>query len=107
MEKRNFLKKCCIEDSNMNKVLFGDPSQIISDQLRIPVWEIQYEFHTAHNTEKMKVKFILNYAESEWDGVEKEFDDYAREYNETSKDGSYIGGDVYTEFLGYLIIDLD
>lgn len=108
MNKSEFLKMCCVDDSNVQQVLTCHPKQIISDVLRIPVWAVRHKYLTQRNNEKESTKYILNYTESEWDGVENEFNNYIAGFNSKNPNRQLSNVEILDiTYLGNLIIDID
>ena len=75
------LKACCWNDSDMKEFKQIHPKQLISDEISIPVWKIQYSYYTARGNPKDAVKYILD-NENAWDRIEDRFMNYIKEQNE-------------------------
>lgn len=81
MKIQDLLKELRFADSETSQIKDSNPKQIISTELRVPVWRIKYSYLTARNNERESTKYIFE-PEENCDLVEKQFDDYIKELNE-------------------------
>mgnify|MGYP006896542036 FL=1 len=82
MDREEFLKQLVVNDSKMKEFLQIHPKQLISSEVKVPVWRIKYSYLTTRNNEKTSTKYILA-AESDYDIVEAEFWEYIKQVNES------------------------
>ena len=81
MDREEFLKQLVVNDSEMKEFLQIHPKQLISSEVKVPVWRIEYSYLTARKNEKTSTKYILA-AEFDYDIVEVEFWEYIKNINE-------------------------
>lgn len=75
------MKDCYFDDYDMKEFKQIHPKQLISDEISIPVWKIQYSYYTARGNHKEAVKYILD-NENAWDRIEDRFMNYIEEQND-------------------------
>lgn len=80
MDREEFLKQLVVNDSEMQEFLQIHPKQLLSSEVKVPVWRIRYSYLTARNNEKTSIKYILA-AESDYDIVEPEFLEHIKQIN--------------------------
>lgn len=108
MKISEFISACKLENSDLKEVLECHPKQIISDYLRIPVWKVTYKYLTQRGNEKIATKYIFNYTEAEWDGVDNDVKNYIEEFNKEHPERPITNGEILgLSFMGYLNFDLD
>lgn len=66
---------CTCDDSAMEEFKQCHPKQIISEELPVPVWRIDYKYKTMRNNTKTATKYII-LEESSWDRIDGEFQDH-------------------------------
>lgn len=52
MKIQDLLKELRFVDSETSQIKDSNPKQIISTELRVPVWRIKYSYLTARNNER-------------------------------------------------------
>lgn len=59
MKIQDLLKELRFADSETSQIKDSNPKQIISTELRVPVWRIKYSYLTARNNERESTKYIF------------------------------------------------
>ena len=92
------LKNCLWDDSDMEEFKQIHPKQLISEEIPIPVWKIQYSYYTARGNPKEAVKYILD-NENAWDRIEDVFMRYIEEQNEKHPERKLSNVKILDSFL--------
>lgn len=92
------LKNCLWDDSDMEEFKQIHPKQLISEEIPIPVWKMQYSYYTARGNPKEAVKYILD-NENAWDRIEDVFMRYIEEQNEKHPERKLSNVKILDSFL--------
>lgn len=107
MKIQEFLKELKFADSETSQIKGSNPKQIISAEVRVPVWRIKYSYLTARNNEKESTKYIFQ-PEEYYDLVEKEFDDYIKELNDKFPYKAISNVKILDmSYIGYALLELE
>lgn len=107
MNRDEFLKQLSGSDSEMQEFLQIHPKQLISSNVKIPVWRIKYSYLTARNNEKISTKYILA-AEFDYDIVEPEFLEYIKEINDSMPYRAISNVEILDiDYMGECFIELE
>ena len=107
MKIKELLSMCTLSDSSLSEVLNAHPLQFISKELGIPVWEVKYKYLTQRNNKKEATKYIFLH-ESEWDGVDNEFNLYIDRFNEENLDRQLSNVEILEEnYLGEFVLPIE
>lgn len=107
MDREEFFKQLVVNDSEMKEFLQIHPKQLISSEVKVPVWQIKYSYLTARNNEKTSIKYILA-AESDYDIVEVEFWEYIKAINENLPYRAISNVEILDiDYMGECFIELE
>ena len=101
------LSECKLNDSSMEEFKSIHPKQLIGDYVPIPLWKINYSYHTARGNLKNADKYIIR-DESAWDLVDNEFKNYIEEQNEKYPERKLSNVEILDcTFMGTAILELE
>lgn len=107
MNREEFLEQLVVNDSKMKEFLQIHPKQLISSEVKVPVWQIKYSYLTARNNEKTSIKYILA-AESDYDIIEAEFWEYIKAINENLPYRAISNVEILDiDYMGECFIELE
>ena len=101
------LSECKLDNSDMEEFKTIHPKQLIGDYVPIPVWKINYSYHTARGNPKEADKYIIR-DESAWDLVDIEFKNYIEEQNKKYPERKLSNVKILDcTFMGTAILELE
>lgn len=107
MRKTDLLSMCKVDNMDLLEVLNCHHEQIISDDIRIPVYKILYRYTTQRNNKKESIKYIF-VGEESWDIVEPSFYSYIADFNEKNPNRPISNVEILDiDYLGELIFELE
>lgn len=107
MTKKELLSKSTVLDADMNCVLAAHPLQIISEELYIPVWSVNYSYVTQRGNEKATTKYMFLHC-GDWDIAEREFQDYIKKFNDCHPDRKILNVKILDmDYMGKIFILLE
>lgn len=107
MQVTDFLNECRTDNSEMYEFKNIHPKQLISMELRIPVWRIHYSYITARGNLKEADKYIIDY-EFSWDRIEIIFSNYIQELNDNHPERKVSNVKILdASFLGEVFMKLE
>lgn len=107
MNREEFLKQLVVNDSEMREFLQIHPKQLISSEVKVPVWRIKYSYLTARNNEKTSTKYILA-SEFDYDIIETEFWEYIKVINESMPYRVIFNVEILEiDYMGECFIELE
>lgn len=103
----DLLSECKADNSDMYEFLEIHPKQLISTELRVPVWRIHYSYVTARGNLKEADKYIIDY-EFSWDRIEIVFGKYIQELNDNYPERKVSNVKILdASFLGEVFLKLE
>lgn len=98
---------CIYDDSVMEEFKNCHPKQIISKELPVPIWKVNYEYKTMRNNTRTATKYII-LDESSWDRVEEELCDYILKENEKHPERKISNVEILDiDFIGKVYLQLE
>lgn len=84
-----------------------NPKQIVSDRIIIPIWKVVYSYSTNRGNYKEATKYLLLHL-SEWDLVERCFETYIVNFNETHPERNLSNVKILDmDYFGEVFLDLE
>jgi hypothetical protein len=107
MKITNILSEAKIDDSDLAEVIQCHPRQIISSELEIPVWKIEYSYDTQRGNHREAVKYLF-LEDFSWDRVENEFMQHINTINEKYPERKLSNVKILdANFMGKLKVELE
>lgn len=98
---------CKYDDSIMEEFKQCHPKQIISEEVAIPIWKINYKYDTARGNPKTATKYLF-LEESACDMVDNEFMNHIKFINEKYPERKLSNVEILdVEFMGKVYISLE
>lgn len=98
---------CKYDDSIMEEFKKCHPKQIISEDVLIPIWKVEYKYNTARGNPKTATKYLF-LEESAWDIIDNEFMNYIESLNERHPERELSNVEILdAEFMGKICIPLE
>ena len=98
---------CKYDDSVMEELKQCHPKQIISEDISIPIWKVEYKYNTARGNPKTATKYLF-LEESAWDMVDNEFMSHIKSINEKYPERKLSNVEILdAEFMGKVYISLE
>ena len=101
-------KNCLMNDPNiMCEFKEAHPKQIISTEIPVPIWKVEYTYKTSRNNLKSATKYII-LNENGWDLVDSIFKEHIEEENRKHPERKISNVAILdTEFLGEVFLQLE
>lgn len=100
-------KNCLMNDSVMCEFKEAHPKQIISTEIPVPIWKVDYTYKTSRNNLKTATKYII-LKENGWDLVDSIFKEHIEEINRKHPERKLSNVAILdTEFLGEVFLQLE
>ena len=100
-------KNCLVNDSVMMEFKECHPKQIISKEIAIPIWKVQYSYKTQRDNNKIAIKYLI-LKENGWDLVDMDFMKHIEEENEKHPERKVSNVEILdAEFLGEIFLQLE
>ena len=96
-----------MNDSVMCEFKEAHPKQIISTEIPVPIWKVDYTYKTSRNNLKTATKYII-LKENGWDLVDSIFKEHIEEINRKHPERKLSNVAILdTEFLGEVFLQLE
>lgn len=106
MNIRDLLKECKIDDYELEDILHSNPKQFLSEELKVPIWKVEYSYLTARNNPKQGIKYLF-LQENDWDIVDNEFNKYIEEFNNKFPHKKLLNVEVLDcEYVGHFLLPI-